>query len=520
MKKHILKLICLILTLCMVMPMLASCELEDILSELESQSESDTTLAEEDTTDGDGVTTDDVTTDGENDETTAGEDVTTDDVTTDGNDDVTTDGKDDVTTEEETTTKENVTTVYDPVIEGLDIDSANLHGNMQNIFAGDTVKCETVMFINKGETKQLLFPIDEIIAVQDYVRRKTYQEGRDYQVIDGKLYIPTTSTMSIITSSTYYNFTGQDLLHEQGYGSAPIYWGEGTTMTQWQLSITYKHSKTWSGFEQESYAETYEGLIRKLMAGDDLTFIFYGDSITCGATSSWYVGVPTNDWYVQGKAFSQGSYSMLFTQALADLFGYKIEYVDVSSLNSIIKAPPETYVSSTYVEGVGGTITYINPSVGGWTSANGVSNFDNFVGKYITQYGCDLLGVAFGMNDGNVAVSTTANNIKTIYQKAMALDNDFYGMIVSTMVPNNISTNGWYGNQYKQEAALEGVAEYLNSNGVNTGISRMTSVSLAVLTRKDFRDSTGNNINHPNDFMHRIYAQTCLQAFIGYENMR
>ena len=47
----------------------------------------------------------------------------------------------------------------------------------------------------------------------------------------------------------------------------------------------------------------------------------------------------------------------------------------------------------------------------------------------------------------------------------------------------------------------------------------MTSMSLSILDHKDFVDYTGNNINHPNDFFERVYAQTLLQSFIGYENM-
>jgi hypothetical protein len=47
----------------------------------------------------------------------------------------------------------------------------------------------------------------------------------------------------------------------------------------------------------------------------------------------------------------------------------------------------------------------------------------------------------------------------------------------------------------------------------------VTSVSKAILERKDFQDTTGNNINHPNDYFYRMYAQTLLQTLIGYENM-
>ena len=65
---------------------------------------------------------------------------------------------------------------------------------------------------------------------------------------------------------------------------------------------------------------------------------------------------------------------------------------------------------------------------------------------------------------------------------------------------------------------LDLAAEY-RAAGVDCAVSCMTSTSEAVLTRKDFHDYSGNNINHPNDFFARIYAQTLLQCVIGYENL-
>jgi hypothetical protein len=40
----------------------------------------------------------------------------------------------------------------------------------------------------------------------------------------------------------------------------------------------------------------------------------------------------------------------------------------------------------------------------------------------------------------------------------------------------------------------------------------MTEIHQYLLTKKLFRDMTGNNINHPNDFLARAYAQTLLKT--------
>jgi hypothetical protein len=33
------------------------------------------------------------------------------------------------------------------------------------------------------------------------------------------------------------------------------------------------------------------------------------------------------------------------------------------------------------------------------------------------------------------------------------------------------------------------------------------------MKKKRFSDLSGNNVNHPNDFSHRVYAQVIVQLF-------
>ena len=42
----------------------------------------------------------------------------------------------------------------------------------------------------------------------------------------------------------------------------------------------------------------------------------------------------------------------------------------------------------------------------------------------------------------------------------------------------------------------------------------MTSVWGEMFKRKSFHDLTGNGINHPNDFGHRLYAQVILALLV------
>ena len=126
-----------------------------------------------------------------------------------------------VTTEEVTT--EEVTTeapLKDQL--GLNIKDEDMIEAMQNIFGGTTSVKETVMFLDKGEVKSLLYPIKSIVSVTSYDGKKVYEEGKDYVVEDGKLKITADSSIKVITSDKYYNHAGS-IIQMNG---KPMFWGE------------------------------------------------------------------------------------------------------------------------------------------------------------------------------------------------------------------------------------------------------------------------------------------------------
>ena len=406
----------------------------------------------------------------------------------------------------ELTSEETTEEVTEEVTEGFKIDLSLLSEDMKYLFSGNTVRNETVFFIDKGEEKGLLYPATKVISVTSYDGKVVYTEGVDYILTDdGKLKVCENSSIPCITSEVYYNHNDSMLQVLHNGENKCVYWGEGDTMTKWQVCVSYEHNSTWSGFSQDCNTEQFEKLIDKLKAGEDVTFVFYGDSITCGGNSSWYVGIEP----------SLGSYPMLFTEAIADVFGYTVNYVDVSHLDGSIKKTPESYVG-----GNRGTINYINPSVGGWTAKDGVTNFKTFIKPYIEEYGCDLLVVAFAGNDACAAHTPTmvANNYKKIIDEAYKICPELHFMMVSSMINTPLSTNGWHTpSMLEHEAEFSKAARKCNLlEGIPGSIIGMTSMSVSLLDYKDFVDYTGNNINHPNDFLHRVYAQFLFQSFIGY----
>ena len=278
-------------------------------------------------------------------------------------------------------------------------------------------------------------------------------------------------------------------------------------MTDWQVNVTYTHTESDISFAQTCQSELFDEFLSKLEAGEDVTIIFFGDSITRGANSSWE----------RNYAPYQYPYTILFTQALADLYGYTVHYIasDVAPAGK----PTSQVPSKDYVAGDRGTITYINTAIGGWTSEDAVNNFDAHVKSFVEKYGCDLLVWAFGINDTHITVRAANKYFTSFMNKFYEIAPNASVLAVSTMVPNPEGLN-WYTTQADQEAEFLKTAESLRNKGKVCVIACMTSISQTILEHKTFNDYAGNNINHPNDFLIRIYAQTLLQTLVGYENIK
>jgi hypothetical protein len=127
----------------------------------------------------------------------------------------------------------------------------------------------------------------------------------------------------------------------------------------------------------------------------------------------------------------------------------------------------------------------------------------------------DLAIVAFGMNDASVDTYTFYEKTKELIEEIKKLNPDCEILLVSSMVPNPEVLN-WLGNiaSFEEQSLLKLLDEY-----DNVGLAPMTSVSQSLygVVGKKFEDINSNSINHPNDFLHRIYAQTVLTSLLGNE---
>ena len=346
---------------------------------------------------------------------------------------------------------------------------------------------ETAMLIRTPDDMdvfdvQLAYPIDEIISVRDFSLDTEYVKGVDYDLEGGILKIKGTGRLYDIAIAYKEYFIEK----YNGNNGWPCVEGEGAQLkteaefgnqglTAYQIAVTYKHSATWDGVKPADKSATFAKLSQKLASGSQVNVVCLGDSISYGWTAS--------------------------------------------GLNEVFLRPfcPNYFTLVTnYMNYKFGNLSAYNFSVGGMSANWGceAKQISDVVSK-----NPDLLILAFGMNDGSGQTSyspdTFYNNIKKTIDGVRESCPDCEIVLVSTMLPN--AEVGYHpGNSIlgNQKNYIPKLME-LESSYTGIAVANVTEIHEHLLQRKNFRDMSANNINHPNDYVHRVYAQVVLQTVFG-----
>jgi len=303
----------------------------------------------------------------------------------------------------------------------------------------------------------LLFDAKEIISVQDSTKRITYRPGIDWKYENNILSLPPGSQIPWIPAGKM--FFSQAALNRKSQpmtGGDFMLFSEGPFFHEHQLAVTYRHlPDAWKGPIPTFNPDALPKTLVKLRTKQALKIVGYGDSIMEGANASAFMGVPP----------------------------YMPTWVGLVQLwmEHVYQAP----------------ITLINKGVGGtgvvWGAQHATEAFSN-------QH-ADLVIIHFGMNDRmDVPPAVFEENLKKIMQTARQQNPDVEFILVASMVNSPKWTP--YGNL----AAYRDVMKSISGSGV--GFVDMMAMHLALLEHKRYEDMTGNNVNHPNDFLIRVYAQS------------
>ena len=145
----------------------------------------------------------------------------------------------------------------------------------------------------------------------------------------------------------------------------------------------------------------------------------------------------------------------------------------------------------------------VNNSMPGMGSADGLAQV---AVKVVDQRRApDMVFLSWGMNDQCVGTET-AQNIQGMIDAIRAKHPDCDIVVVAPLVPN--ADAGFLIHQGELPAAFRQLA---NSNQRVVFVN-VFDVQKKMMETKDYISLSGNNINHPNDFLIRIYAQQILNA--------
>ena len=379
-------------------------------------------------------------------------------------------------------------------------DISKLGKDISPVWEGNTVCEETVMFLGEGEKKKLLYTPVEILSVRSFDLEREFVRGKDYELEDGCLVRPEGSEMPCMSKEEYYfgpNATESFQTKMDGEWHK-TYFASGREMKKHQVAVTYTHKEESFDVSIPDESKYFSNIIGKLERGEDATIFFYGDSITVGANSS---GRDEHEPFMP-------TWAELVSMRLAEKYGYKLRFVYTDFQNG--SRLPREEISF----GDKGVITVVNTAVGGWKVTDGIDNFEVHCELFLKKYGCDLLILGFGMNDKKNAPEEEHALVSKLAHMFLEFVKPEI-LLVATMLPNPEANEKWFLNQPFFEAEFIEIAKELRAEGIGSAVAPVTSVSRWVLDRKYFRDITGNNINHPNDFMIRIYAATLLKTLIG-----
>ncbi|HSG70131.1 MAG TPA: SGNH/GDSL hydrolase family protein, partial [Planctomycetaceae bacterium] len=337
---------------------------------------------------------------------------------------------------------------------------------LRPFWKGETVEGESVLFIKDAATGEarasVLFPVTKILTVRNSAGTITYEEGRDFRWTPNsrEIVLPEGSRIVSHTPESLRRPAGSQkyrLTHRDGNGE--ILFGGELEYAAMQTCITYQHGPIgWNTPVPKFDPQELPKSVQKLRGKQPLSIVVLGDSISTELNTSGLFDAPPY----------QPGYPGLLKRHLREKYGSEI--------------------------------TLTNLAVGGTDTKWGLTQIDKVV-----EAKPQLVILAFGMNDSagrspEEYQSNTKAMIANIREKLP--ETEF--ILVATMLGNR----DWTALKHENFPAYRDALEKLCEPGI--ALADVTSVWSGILERKHDWDQTGNGVNHPNDFGHRVYAQVIL----------
>ncbi len=325
------------------------------------------------------------------------------------------------------------------------------------VWEAGSIQNEPLLFIQEeGQaTAKLFFTPLAGLRITHPDLTMTYNQGRDY------IWTPGSRVVTLTVSSRIPFKTHAQMCPPKGSPNmfGAVLHSEGHFFHDLQVQASYATTEKWEGPVPAAEMEKLKNTIAKLKARQPLSVVALGDSITEGYNASGFRDLNTPPY--------QSPYPRLVGNTLQERFGGKVSVVNLGQAGSV--------------------------------SSAGFS----LLGK-VTAAKPDLVMVAYGMNHGENAEEYGKRMLKLLDAvKASSPGADV--VLVASMCGN------------PRMFPAERFAGYRDAlrklEGPGVAVADVTSIWAELMKRKSFSDLSGNNVNHPNDFSHRVYAQVIIQLF-------
>ena len=393
---------------------------------------------------------------------------------------------------------------YDEDEKGRKLSENNHQVYSEPIWEGDTVYHETALFTPDKDTVKLLYPVDSVISLRSYDLTVNYIEGYDYEITSDGLIkrleggrIPLWGT-SLITD-TKGDWARTD-------GKYIVLTGD-TAYPKYAISVTYKHSTTFSdGYTPAapiSQTEKLKNTIKKLENGEDVNIVIYGDSISCGWSSSGL----NSDIKIYDNTNTEGN--------------FKVYNINVAPYAPTWIQMLETELKNRYPNA---NINIKNLSLGGVSSPWAAQNIEKRLALWKDANGKqvipDLMLIGFGVNDsaGNVTSQNFKTNIQNIISTARKVsgNSNMEALMYSPMYPNQDAVLWKAATLLGYEKVMEEIADA----DKNVGLLKLSSIYDEIVKSKAPEDYLNTNLNHGNDFTARVYYTSIMAAMTKDGNIK
>ena len=315
---------------------------------------------------------------------------------------------------------------------------------------------EPILFIGEegNRSGRLLFTPASMPVLTRAGDSFVYETGKDYVWEEGSRMLRLTPGSRIPSKTPEEMVPGSGKPRSLG----GVLHSEGRFFHDLQTLVSYSHNQSWPDLVKP-VSNTLPRSLEKLKTFQFFKVVALGDSITEGYNASGFAKTkaPRNH-----PAYAEG-----FARLLDQAFPAKV--------------------------------TLSNLGVAGRTADWGYKQLDRVIAEKP-----DLVVIAFGMNDpvsSEQFKHTNLQILKRLQKEIPQADLIF----VSGMNNNPV---------WRDPTKIPGFREALK--GIirpNVILADITTPWEKLLTRKNFSDLSGNHVNHPNDFGHRLYSEILFSLF-------